>query len=228
MLQEETVSEGNAYTSAPGIRSMTRPQLKEFAKKLLSGNWGIFVLITLVYWLCTVAVSMIPAPLLFLFPQANLLFESLNWIISILLIPLSIGLMAVFKNFVDGKEQTVANLFDLYKDFEFALKLIGAMVLYGIAVVLGLLLFLVPGIIIALGFAQVVYIMLDNRGIGIIDAFKKSWAMMDGYKGEYFVLNLSFLGWAILAMFTCGIGFLWLFPYMYVAYYLFYLKIKPV
>ena len=37
---------------------------------------------------------------------------------------------------------------------------------------------------------------------------------MDGHKMEMFVLDLSFIGWMILCMFTFGIGMLFLHPYM--------------
>ena len=37
---------------------------------------------------------------------------------------------------------------------------------------------------------------------------------MKGKVWSLFCLNLSFIGWAILATFTLGIGMLWLAPYM--------------
>ena len=45
---------------------------------------------------------------------------------------------------------------------------------------------------------------------------------MKGHRFEFFVLQLSFIGWAILAVLTCGIGFIWLEPYMQVTYVKFY------
>ncbi|MBT3275603.1 MAG: DUF975 family protein, partial [Spirochaetales bacterium] len=42
----------------------------------------------------------------------------------------------------------------------------------------------------------------------------RSKELMQGYKGKLFGLYFSFIGWAILCMFTLGIGYLWLFPYM--------------
>ena len=51
---------------------------------------------------------------------------------------------------------------------------------------------------------------------------KKSQELMSGHKGGYFVLMLSFIGWAILSVLTLGIGFLWLLPYMQVSYICFY------
>ena len=50
----------------------------------------------------------------------------------------------------------------------------------------------------------------------------KSQELMKGHKGGYFILNLSFIGWAILSVLTLGIGFLWLLPYMQVSFVCFY------
>ena len=48
---------------------------------------------------------------------------------------------------------------------------------------------------------------------------------MQGHKFRYFRLELSFIGWAILAAFTCGIGYLFLVPYQNAAYAIFYLEL---
>ena len=48
---------------------------------------------------------------------------------------------------------------------------------------------------------------------------------MKGNRGNYFLLELSFIGWAILSVLTLGIGFLWLAPYMSVASVCFYDRI---
>ena len=49
---------------------------------------------------------------------------------------------------------------------------------------------------------------------------------MKGHKWEYFVLGLSFLGWMILGVFTLGILYFWLIPYMQVTCANFYESIK--
>ena len=40
---------------------------------------------------------------------------------------------------------------------------------------------------------------------------------MTGNRWKLFCLEFSFIGWAILATLTLGIGFLWLIPYIQVA-----------
>ena len=45
---------------------------------------------------------------------------------------------------------------------------------------------------------------------------------MTGKRGKLFCLQFSFIGWAILATLTLGIGFLWLIPYIQFATISFY------
>ena len=46
--------------------------------------------------------------------------------------------------------------------------------------------------------------------------------MMDGSKMKLFLLYLSFIGWGILCVLTCGIGFLLLVPYVQTSLAAFY------
>ena len=61
------------------------------------------------------------------------------------------------------------------------------------------------------------YIMAENPDMLPSDALAESARMMRGNKWRLFCLELSFIGWALLCLLTCGIGFLWLSPYMYQA-----------
>ena len=58
-----------------------------------------------------------------------------------------------------------------------------------------------------------VYFLLDNPGMGALESISRSKRAMKGWKWDMFVLDLSFLGWAILSIFTLGILSLWLTPY---------------
>ena len=50
--------------------------------------------------------------------------------------------------------------------------------------------------------------------------------MMNGHKMDFFCLQLRFIGWALLCVITCGIGFLWLAPYMTAASLNFYRQLR--
>ncbi|MDR0771905.1 MAG: DUF975 family protein [Candidatus Peribacteria bacterium] len=76
------------------------------------------------------------------------------------------------------------------------------------------LLLVIPGIIKGYSYALVPYLLRDNKKLEYNDVITKSRKLMDGHKFNLFVLDLSFLGWAILALLSFGIGFFWLIPYI--------------
>ena len=89
------------------------------------------------------------------------------------------------------------------------------------------MLLIVPGVIVAIGLGMAGLIVIDSD-LSAIDALKKSWEMMKGYKWNYFVFILSFIGWIILAPFTLFILFIWLIPYMTVAEVIYYDELKKI
>lgn len=80
------------------------------------------------------------------------------------------------------------------------------------------LLFVIPGIIKAIEYIAVDYIMAENPDMDQNRAFEISRGMTAGEKWNIFVLYLSFIGWGILCVFTCFIGFLFLAPYIQATY----------
>lgn len=65
-------------------------------------------------------------------------------------------------------------------------------------------------------------IAYDNPDMTALEVVNESARMMKGNRWKIFLLELSFIGWAILCVFTLGIGYLWLVPYMQVALVCFY------
>lgn len=58
------------------------------------------------------------------------------------------------------------------------------------------------------------YFMLDDPSCTARESITRSKLVMAGHKGELFMLDLSFLGWMILAGLTMGLLMIWLQPYM--------------
>lgn len=78
-----------------------------------------------------------------------------------------------------------------------------------------ILLALVINIFIELTYQLVSLIIIENNDdVGAIDSLAASRKLMKGYKWRLFKLNLSFIGWGILCIFTAGIGILWLSTYI--------------
>lgn len=88
------------------------------------------------------------------------------------------------------------------------------------------LLFIIPGVIKSYEYAMIPYILSDNPKISMSEAFAMTKKLMTGNKMRLFSLHLSFIGWYLLAIATCGIGFLFLMPYYEAACAEFYVQVK--
>lgn len=67
------------------------------------------------------------------------------------------------------------------------------------------LLLFVPGIIKAYEYRMIPYIVAEHPDWSKEEIFEMSKRMMDGNKWNSFVLDLSFIGWRILSLFTIGL-----------------------
>ncbi len=94
---------------------------------------------------------------------------------------------------------------DLFSGLKAYWKNVGTMALYTLFIALGLLCFIVPGIIVALGLFEVPFLLADGSEVSGMAAIRRSWEDMKGYKGKLFVLALSFIGWGLLSALTCGV-----------------------
>lgn len=67
------------------------------------------------------------------------------------------------------------------------------------------LLLVVPGVIKALEYSQVEYLLAEDPSLSTKEALARSKEMMVGNKWKYLVLLLSFIGWHILSALTFGL-----------------------
>ncbi len=86
--------------------------------------------------------------------------------------------------------------------------------------VLWTLCLVIPGIVKSYSYSQTYYIYKDitdsgqDENLNFLDYITLSRSLMKGHKLDYFVLQLSFAGWFILAcIIPFGIGFIWYWPY---------------
>ena len=74
----------------------------------------------------------------------------------------------------------------------------------------------------SLFYVLVYQVAYDNPNLSSKEVVEESERLMTGNRGKYFVLQLSFIGWSILACLTFGIGFFWLIPYITISTICFY------
>lgn len=112
---------------------------------------------------------------------------------------------------VEGNPLMVTTLFDGFKNWG---SVVLTFALQTLIVFLKTLLFIIPGIMASYDYAMVRYILAENPHIGAKEALATSKRMMRGHRMELFCLQMSFFGWILLCVLTCGIGTIWLNPYM--------------
>jgi len=203
--------------------------IKKQALSVLKGQWGLAVLLTLIVFLIS---SIVPSIFEGIFSGSfsNWLMQDtvpplaslISTLVSIALIPLTVSALWFFLALVRMEGPKISDVFAVFKDSKTYFKLIGASLLIGIFVFLWSLLLLIPGIIKSLSYSQTYLLLKDHPEYSILEAITESRKRMNGYKWQYFLLNLSFIGWAILSIITLGIGFLWLSPYISTATATFY------
>lgn len=69
-------------------------------------------------------------------------------------------------------------------------------------------------------------IAAENENLSAKEVVEESKRLMTGKRAKLFILQLSFIGWAILCVLTFGIGYLWLLPYIQFANIAFYKSLK--
>lgn len=186
--------------------------LMRMARESLSGKWGLAVGTIFVYLLIVGAI------------QGGARIYPASGLIGIILAgPMALGLSIFSLALARNQQARFEQIFDGFFHFGTSLAAYLLMVLF---VILWTLLLIIPGIIAALSYSLTFFILADDPSIGPMEAIDKSKKMMYGFKWKYFCLALRFLGWAILCLFTLGIGFLWLIPYMQVSFANFYDDVK--
>ena len=193
---------------------------KNRALSALENKWGNFVVITFVYGFIIGITQILSGD-----KDSPAILHLIGLVLFILALPLTWGYQTLFLGAVRGGEATAKDMFEGYNKELFS-RVLTTTLLYYVYVFLWSLLLLIPGCIKSYSYAMTPYILKDNPEMKNNAAIEESMRMMDGHKLELFLLDLSFIGWALLSILTCCIGFLWLVPYMNMARVNFYEDLK--
>lgn len=135
-------------------------------------------------------------------------------------IVLESGADYTFLDTVRGRKNEPYRIADAFRCFRspYIWGLIITMLLVSIFSYLWSLLFIIPGVIKAYSYSQSYFVFYDiaegtGEKPGALECITASRRLMKGYKWNLFVLQLSFIGWGILASITV-IGMLWFIPYV--------------
>ena len=121
----------------------------------------------------------------------------LSTVIRIMDVMLAGGFTFFCLNVARRLEAGFGTLFDMFGWF---FRFLWLNILMAIFIFLWSLLLVVPGIIAAYRYSMAMYIFFDDPDKGALRCIRESKEMTRGYKGQLFVLDLSFLGWYLLCI----------------------------
>lgn len=173
-------------------------------------NWQTFLAVSLIIIIISVVSENI---------KDSLLLEISFWLISTLV---WIGVLKLCLDLSNGKK---ARLDTLLNEFSKVPSYIVSCILYGLAVFLGLLLLVLPGIFIAIRLQLYLYYIVD-KSMGPIDALKASWKTTEGHFWDLFLAAVMAIVINILGALALGIGLFVSYPTTLMASAYIYKKIK--
>ena len=232
-----TLTTTNFDASAGGSGSgFSNAELMEDARESLSGNWGMAVLSYFLYTLLSASISFfIFAAALFVGVISGIYGSNpevaggavngfAQFFQFVIYGPLIVGFYGFYLGIAQEDEGQLDLLFIGFRRFwkSFAMYFLASLF-----IMLWTLLLVIPGIIAAFRYSMAYFCIADDEDCGPLEAITRSKEMMRGNKWKFFCLNCRFIGWSLLAtLFTLGIGYLWLIPYMHTSYAKFYEDVK--
>lgn len=116
-----------------------------------------------------------------------------------------------------GGKSPIATLFSVFGRPGY-LNVVKVMFLKNLFVFLWSLLFIIPGIYKSYQYRMVNYLLAENPYMDYRRALELSREMTKDEKFNIFILDLSFIGWYFLGALACGVGVLFVRPYMQATY----------
>lgn len=150
----------------------------------------------------------------------------LAFITELLALPLYIGFISYILSLTRKEE---VSLTDIFQDYKKIGLIVVTLIISYVFIIFGYILLIIPGIMIAFSLVMVGYLLADSKETSISEAkniIRESIEMMNGYKLDYFIFELSFIGWHFLGAITFGIAYIYVIPYFTFANTLYYQRLK--
>lgn len=192
-------------------------EIKEEAKKLTSKHILKFWKSSLLVFASSIALAII---------LGIISGGVLAFITELLALPLYIGFISYILGLTRKEE---VSLTDIFQDYKKIVLIVVTLIISYVFIIFGYILLIIPGIMIAFSLVMVGYLLADSKETSISEAkniIRESIEMMNGYKLDYFIFELSFIGWYFLGAITFGIAYIYVIPYFTFANTLYYQRLK--
>lgn len=179
------------------------------AREALQNRWGEAAIVSLIILVAAMVIS-IPS---FMAEWAG----SITTVLSVLILPLQYAYYISLLERTRGGEEELTR-FTLQYAINHAYAntrfLVAGLLIMLISMVLAIFTLGIGAIIVNYMYSMVPYLLHDYPELTPREAMKISREMMSGQKWNLFVLDLTFIGWIMLSIFTAGIGMIFVEPYM--------------
>lgn len=139
---------------------------------------------------------------------------------------LKIAVIYVALRIVDDHTPKYADLVVPFRDYKILLHFVIGSILYALAVIVGLLLLVLPGIYLLVRLQYYSYLLVEHENMTAMDALRKSMDMTRGKFWKLFGFLLVFILINIVGALLLGIGLFITLPMTTIAYTLLYRKLS--
>jgi Predicted integral membrane protein len=189
----------------------TRQEIKAQAKLVFMADYWKSVGVAVVYMLIMFAIGGTSGALA--------IFGPITCAAAFFVMPLALGLISHFVKLYQGEKPQFETMFIDGFSTNY-LRKVGGMAWMTLWIFIWSLLFWIPGFVKGLSYSMTPYILTFCPNVKAKDALKLSMRIMEGNKADLFVFYLSYIGWGILNVITCGLlGIFYVYPYFYTSLY---------
>ena len=204
-----------------------RKKYKEFSQIQLKKRWGVPILMTVFTLVISMlfqvpslskglqidysGMSILDALTMYSAATTTGTATLLTWIQSFILLVIDMAVISVYIKMSHSPDPVTFGNF--IEGFSTWLKAILIGLWQGLFIVLWTFLLIIPGLIKAYAYSQMVFIACEYPNVSVPKLMKISKEITKGHKWDLFVLDLSFIGWFFVSFITCGLAGLYVTPY---------------
>jgi len=177
-----------------------------------NGAKGTFIGALLLYLLIEFIIAF---ALLLIIPQIQ---DYLNLILTILTLPIAVGIIILGISRARDQEIAVKQIFEYFGHYPYLLL---GYILVTIFTVLGFIALVIPGIYLAVSYTYVLPLIAD-KNMSVWNAMELSRKTITKQWFRFFGLGIAALFFIIVSAIPFGIGLIWSIPTVYIAYGLLY------
>jgi hypothetical protein len=133
---------------------------------------------------------------------------------NVLSILLSLGMVRIGLNLVSGKQVSVSQLFGESRKL---LPAIGASIIFGVMIVIGFILLIIPGIYVILRYGQFMNAIVD-RNLGVMDSLSYSSSITTNNRLNLFLLVLLSIAIVIAGFLALVVGLVFAYPLIWLSW----------